>query len=267
MPSKCCISRLTPAIPIQQQSPIKIGFPPVFTSLMMLVFRPIAAIAMTIKNLLISFKGFVTAAGRWKNGGNHGSKQKKQHKEGENLFQIDFCALCAMPFPAVRTNASTSVIGMIASVRVSLTIAAASSVLLPWIPSQACAAAVTEEVSLIAVPANRPKPSLDRPSSPPSVGKISAAITLKQEDHRNGLRNLLIIRINARAHDIGPLPRRRLARECARTYAPWWRRRLIDHHGTNRFAAARQFGEPGNIEIAKPSHGGGARDGRGGHHQ
>ena len=92
------------------------------------------------------------------NGGNHGSKQKKQHKEGENLFQIDFCALCAMPFPAVRTNASTSVIGMIASVRVSLTIAAASSVLLPWIPSQACAAAVTEEVSLIAVPANRPKP-------------------------------------------------------------------------------------------------------------
>lgn len=34
------------------------------------------------------------------NGGNHGSKQKKQHKEGENLFQIDFCALCAMPFPA-----------------------------------------------------------------------------------------------------------------------------------------------------------------------
>ena len=78
---------------------------------------------------------------------------------------------------------------------------------------------------------------------------------------------LLIIRINARAHDIGPLPRVD-SRANVREHTPHGGGvGLIDHHGTNRFAAARQFGEPGNIEIAKPSHGGGARDGRGGHHQ
>lgn len=105
------------------------------------------------------------------NGGNHGSKQKNSTKKGKIFFRLTFAPSALCFSRRVRTNASTSVIGMIASVRVSLTIAAASSVLLPWIPSQACAAAVTEEVSLIAVPANRPKPSLDRPSSPPSVGK------------------------------------------------------------------------------------------------
>ena len=147
----------------------------------MLVFRPIAAIAMTIKNLLISFKGFVTAAGRWKTVVTTEASKKNSTKKGKIFFRLTFAPSALCLSRRVRTNASTSVIGMIASVRVSLTIAAASSVLLPWIPSQACAAAVTEEVSLIAVPANRPKPSLDRPSSPPSVGKISAAITLNRK--------------------------------------------------------------------------------------
>ena len=49
------------------------------------------------------------------------------------------------------------------------------------IPSQAAAAAVTEEVSFTAVPAKRPNPSLDSPSALPSVGKISAASTLKRK--------------------------------------------------------------------------------------
>ena len=48
-------------------------------------------------------------------------------------------------------------------------------------PSQAAAAAVTEDVSLIAVPAKRPNPSLERPNIPPKVGKISAAITLNRK--------------------------------------------------------------------------------------
>ena len=43
------------------------------------------------------------------------------------------------------------------------------------------AAAVTEEVSLTAVPAKRPKPSLERPSTPPRVGKIRAAMTLNRK--------------------------------------------------------------------------------------
>ena len=70
---------------------------------------------------------------------------------------------------------------MIASVRVSLTIVAISSVLLPWMPSHAEAAAVTDEVSLTAVPANRPKPWSVMPSMPPSVGKVSAAMTLNRK--------------------------------------------------------------------------------------
>ena len=53
--------------------------------------------------------------------------------------------------------------------------------MLPWIPSQAVAAAVTEEVSLIAVPAKRPKPSLLSPSAAPRAGKISAAATLNRK--------------------------------------------------------------------------------------
>ena len=48
-------------------------------------------------------------------------------------------------------------------------------------PSHAVAAAVTEEVSLMAVPANRPNPSLLKPSIAPSVGKMRAASTLKRK--------------------------------------------------------------------------------------
>ena len=47
------------------------------------------------------------------------------------------------------------------------------------------AAAVTEEVSFIAVPAKSPKPSFESPIAPPRVGKIIAASTLKRR-----LRNL-----------------------------------------------------------------------------
>ena len=71
---------------------------------------------------------------------------------------------------------------MMARVRVIFTMAAVSRVLAPGcIPSQAEAAAVTEEVSFTAVPAKRPKPSLERPSTPPRVGKIRAAMTLKRK--------------------------------------------------------------------------------------
>lgn len=47
---------------IQQQSPKIIGFPPVFINFTMLVFKPIAAIAIVIKNLPASVKGVVKLA-------------------------------------------------------------------------------------------------------------------------------------------------------------------------------------------------------------
>ena len=81
----------------------------------------------------------------------------------------------------IEARTKTKVIGMIAKVLVSLTIVAWSNVLLPWIPSQAVAVAVTEEVSLTALPANNPKPSFDNPKIPPKVGKINAARMLKRK--------------------------------------------------------------------------------------
>ena len=72
------------------------------------------------------------------------------------------------------------------SVRVSFTVTAVFSVSLPrfHILSQVEAAAVTEEVSLIAVPANNPKdppPVVSKPSALPSTGKSTAAMTLKKK--------------------------------------------------------------------------------------
>lgn len=66
--------------------------------------------------------------------------------------------------------------GMMARVLVSFTMVAVSRVLLSYMPSQADAAAVTEEVSLMAVPANKPKPSLESPKAEPNAGKSRAAI-------------------------------------------------------------------------------------------
>ena len=85
-----------------------------------------------------------------------------------------------------RISESTSVIGMIARVRVSLTVTAVLSVSLPrfHILSQVEAAAVTDEVSLIAVPAKTPKAFplvVSKPSAFPSTGKSTAAITLKKK--------------------------------------------------------------------------------------
>ena len=76
--------------------------------------------------------------------------------------------------------------GMIASVRVSLTVTALSSVAVPrpHMLSQVDAAAVTDEVSLMAVPAKMPKASPEVVSKPmrlPSIGKNSAAMTLKKK--------------------------------------------------------------------------------------
>lgn len=72
-------------------------------------------------------------------------------------------------------------IGIIASVRVNLTIVASASVLLLWITSQAAEVAVTDEVSLTAVPEKMAKPWLLSPNHSPRLGKTSAAIRLKKK--------------------------------------------------------------------------------------
>ena len=149
-----------------------------------------AAIARTIKNLLRSLTGLkkealtpqfnaivviIDAAIKYK------------MKNGNIFLKLTVVPSFAFCFSLrVRTNASTTVIGIMASVRVSFTVTAVSSVAEPrfHILSQVEAQAVTEDVSLTAVPAKIPNASplpVSNPTSFPSVGKISAAKTLKKK--------------------------------------------------------------------------------------
>ena len=104
--------------------------------------------------------------------------------QGKILLNFTFVPVSVFVFFAclVRISASTSVIGIIAIVLVSLTVVACASTIpfVSFILSQADAAAVTEEVSFTAVPAKSAKPSLLSPSIFPRVGKISAAMMLKR---------------------------------------------------------------------------------------
>ena len=61
-PIKCCMTMLTNVIAHQQQTPRIKGFPPVFTSFTMLLLSPIAAIAITMKNLLRVLSGAKNSA-------------------------------------------------------------------------------------------------------------------------------------------------------------------------------------------------------------
>ena len=165
----------------QQQNPMKMGLAPDLTSLTMSVFSPMAAMAMTMKNLLASFKKLVTAAGMGSTVVMTEAIRNSSTNQGKILPMFTRAPPC-FPSRRVRTRASTRVMGMMARVRVIFTMAAVSRVLAPGcIPSQAEAAAVTEEVSFTAVPAKRPKPSLERPRAPPRVGKIRAAMTLNRK--------------------------------------------------------------------------------------
>ena len=49
-------------MPSQQQAPIKSGFPPVLTNVIISLLSPTAAIAITIRNLLSVFNGVNTDA-------------------------------------------------------------------------------------------------------------------------------------------------------------------------------------------------------------
>lgn len=125
--------RLTIVIADQQDNPIRIGLAPDFTNFTIFVFNPIAAIAIMIINLLKFFRG-----------------EKKDDGTPKKLVQMVVIKEAAMNqrmktgkiflistffSPAdslwVRTNARDSVIGMIASVRVSFTVTALSRVSLP----------------------------------------------------------------------------------------------------------------------------------------
>jgi len=161
IPRILCNRRLTAVIPIQQQNPIMIGLPPDFISFTMFVFKPIATIARMIKNLLSSLNGANIDAGTPKPVQIVVIREasiKNMMKKGKIFLKSTF--LPSVFFSVfVRINASISVMGIMARVLVSLTVTALSRVAEPklYILSHVEAAAVTEEVSLIAVPAKTPK--------------------------------------------------------------------------------------------------------------
>ena len=102
-------------------------------------------------------------------------------KNGKIFFKLTFCPEVLSLRPLYK--ARTSVIGIIASVLVSFTVTALSSVAVPspHMLSQVDAAAVTDDVSFTAVPAKMPNASpliVENPSTCPSVGKMIAASTL-----------------------------------------------------------------------------------------
>lgn len=185
-PRKFCKIRLTPVMPIQQHAPMAIGLPPFLTSLTMLVFSPIAAIAMMMKNLLSSLMGAKKEAGspKWMAVVvMMDAPIKNRMKNGKTCFSATFFSLSSF---LVRRNASRRVMGMMAKVLVSFTVTALSKVADPrfHMLSQVAAVAVTEEVSFTAVPAKIPKASpepVSKPISCPKAGKSRAAKTLKKK--------------------------------------------------------------------------------------
>ena len=77
----------------------------------------------------------------------------------------------------VRQRAKIRVMGMIIRVRVSLTMVAIS----PAASEKEKPAATTEEVSLMAVPAQTPKPVSLMPKTRPRAGKMKTARMLKRK--------------------------------------------------------------------------------------
>ncbi len=182
-----CISKLTTVMLTQQQKPRANGFAPDFMSLTISVLRPMAAIAITIKNLESVLNGLKNSSEIPKLKAIvviKLAKTKNKIKNGNIFFKLTLSLDEPELFFALN-NAKISVIGIMPRVRVSFTVTALSKVAEPkeYNESQVEAAAVTEEVSLIAVPANIPKASpevVEKPINVPNVGNNKAAKTLKK---------------------------------------------------------------------------------------
>ena len=166
---------------------MSIGFLPLRTSLTILVFRPMAAIAIIMKNLLKSLNGVKNSDGTPALTAMvviTEAATKNKMKKGKIFLKETF----SEEFPSffARRKARKRVIGIMARVRVSLTVTALSKVACPrlWMESHVEAAAVTEDVSLTAVPAKIPKASPlveENPTSAPNSGKRRAARMLKKK--------------------------------------------------------------------------------------
>ena len=142
----------------REARPTRSAEPPLVISCLRFVWKPIAAMAIIIINFERSFKGEKTAGVTPSDIETvviSEAKRNQRIKLGTALASEN--ASFVLSFRDCHTE-SPRVIGMIASVRVNLTIVACSRMDVPCKLSQELAVAVTEEVSLTAVPANMAKP-------------------------------------------------------------------------------------------------------------
>lgn len=142
----------------QQTPPTRSAEPPLVISFLRFVWKPIAAMAMIIMNFERSFKGSKIADGTPIDivmVVTSEANRNQRMKFGIALVREKLS--CVLYFFDCQIE-SPRVIGMIASVLVNLTIVACSRMAVPCKLSHELAVAVTEEVSLTAVPANMAKP-------------------------------------------------------------------------------------------------------------
>jgi len=157
-PNSFCMRREARLINNQQTPPTRSAEPPLVISVLRFVWKPIAVIAIIIINFERSFNGENTAGLTPSDIATvviSEAKRNQRIKLGTALVSEN--ASFVLSFRDCHTE-SPRVIGMIASVRVNLTIVACSRMDVPCKLSQELAVAVTEEVSLTAVPANMAKP-------------------------------------------------------------------------------------------------------------
>ena len=127
-----CINRETAVIPAQHIPPKTIGFPPLFISLITLLFKPMAAMDITIQNFDNSFKGLNVSAGTpalTATVVTTAAATKKIMNTGKAFQKLNFFALLSFFvsfFACIRLK--TRVIGIIANVLVNFTVTALSSV-------------------------------------------------------------------------------------------------------------------------------------------
>ena len=140
------------------------------------MFKPIAASAQTIRNLLRAFVPDITVAGIGKILAMQDMITKPIINQGNIFLMLKFAlmelsfwhvALASLRFRLSWINAKAMTVGIMASVLVSFTIVAKS----PAPSEKAYPVATTEEVSFTAVPAQMPKASSVMPSALPIIGK------------------------------------------------------------------------------------------------
>ena len=186
----------TNATAAQQHSPKKIGLPPLLIRLTRLVLSPIAAIAIVIRNLPKLTIGLLTAAGMPVTVLMTAASRKNRINQGKILERRKLPLDFSFSFRE-RYSARMKVMGMIASVRVSLTIVASvSAVSLPTALLQVVAAATTEEVSFTAVPA---KTLVAHAKRHAGGGKEKCGQYVKEKNRGDGFCHILIIRIDDRS--------------------------------------------------------------------